>query len=236
MVSVTALPAPVLPAFGHSIRLLLLAVLCLAGCGLSPSNSPQVAAPTPAASAQVQSIPAVPLRIAVASGQILIAGPKDYCIDLPAARDGAQGSFVLIASCAAIAKTPAAGAPQIPAVLTATVSGPGAEPIGPQLAALNDFFRSEPGRAALSRTGRAANVTLLRAWGTDGVFYLAARDISPSGGQRAQPEFWRAVFDLKGRIVTLNVSGPQSHPLGPEAGRATLEAFVRQVQKENRGN
>ena len=230
MICENALHRRALPARRPLLCLALL--LCLGGCALAPSPAAQTAPAPPPQSRPT--VPTVPLRIAVAKGQIVIAGPKDYCIDLPAARDGAQGAFVLIASCAAIAGTPAAGAPQMPAVLTATVSGAASQPIAPQLAALNDFFRSNAGRAALSRNGRAANVTLVRAWGSDGVFYLAATDVSPAGAQKPQPEFWRAVFDLKGRIVTLNVSGPQSRPLGPEAGRATLEAFVRQVRKENR--
>ena len=166
---------------------------------------------------------------------IIIAGPQGYCIDQPAARDGAAGAFVLLGSCAAIAGTAAAGEPMAPAVLTASVSPAGAQPVEPQMAALNAFFRSPAGRGALSRSGRAASVAVTRAWGSDGVFYIAAQDRSPSGVQKLQGELWRAVFDVKGHIVTLNVTGVQARPLSAAAGKATLEAFVRQVRRENAG-
>ncbi len=199
----------------------LLAALTVSGCTLD--------LPTDGAAAS-----ALPMRIAVAERSIVVAGPQGYCIDRPAARDGPGGAFVLLGSCAAIAGTAAAGQPVAPAVLTASVSAAGAQAVAPQLPALNDYFRSAAGRAALSRSGWAATVAVQRAWANGGVFFLAASDASGARGQRVQPEFWRAVFDLKGRIVTLNVTGLQTRPLGPEAGRATLEAFVRQVQRENR--
>ena len=197
--------------------------LALAGCDT-------LAVPTKTTPAS----PNAPQRIGVSSRAVVISGPQGYCIDKPAARDGANGAFVLLGSCAALAQSVAAGQPVAPAVLTASVSPPGAQPVGAQLPALNSYFLSAEGRAALSRSGRAQSVTVAQAWGSGGVFYLVAHDSSPSGNQRLQATFWRAVFDVKGRIVTLNVAGLNSRPLSPEAGRATLEAFVRQVQRENR--
>ena len=189
---------------------------------------------SPGPSVPASAVPSVPLRIAVADKQIIIAGPQDYCIDKAAARDSAAGSFVLLGSCAAIAGTAAAGQPVAPAILTASVSPGGGPLIGQQLEALNGYFRSKPGLAALSRSGQASAISLQRAWGSDGVFYLAAHDRSTGRRNNVQAEFWRAVFDLRGRIITLNVTGLKSRPLSEAAGRATLEAFVRQVQRENR--
>lgn len=198
---------------------MVLSLLC--GCTLQPAG-PQGAATAPA-------------RIGVADRQIILSGPQGYCIDKPAARDGAGGSFVLFGSCAAIAGAADGAAPVAPAVLTASVSGAGMQPVGPQMAALNAFLMSSAGRAALSRSGRATDVAVARAWGVEGVFFLAAQDRGAGRGQPVQAEFWRAVFDLRGRVVTLNVTGLQSRPLSAAAGRATLEAFVRQVRYENRG-
>ena len=188
----------------------------------------------PAATGSAPASPDAPHRIGVSNRVVVISGPAGYCIDKAVARDTADGAFVLLGSCAALAQSAAAGQPVAPAILTASVSPAGAQPIGGQLPALNAYFLSGEGRAALSRSGRAQSVTVAQAWGSGGVFYLVAQDSSPSGGQRLQSTFWRAVFDVKGRIVTLNVAGLKNQPLGPEAGRATLEAFVRQVQRENR--
>lgn len=199
------------------------ACLALAGCDALPAPLGSTA-PSPTA----------PHRIGVSNRAVVISGPAGYCIDKAAARDTPAGAFVLLGSCAALAQSAAAGQPVAPAILTASVSPPGAQPIGGQLPALNAYFLSGEGRAALSRSGRAQSVTVAQAWGNGDVFYLVAQDSSPSGGQRLQSTFWRAVFDVKGRIITLNVAGLKNQPLSPEAGRATLEAFVRQVQRENR--
>lgn len=209
------------------VRLLFgLAVAVLAtGCDLpGPGIAPESAGAVSAAR-----------RIGVSNRDVIISGPEGYCIDRSAARDGAGGAFVLLGSCASLAQSAAETKPAVPAVLTATVSPPGAQPVAGQLAELNRFFLSPEGRAALSRTGRAATVTVMQAWAKGGVFFLVAGDASPSGSQHLQSTFWRAVLDVKGRIVTLNVAGLRAQPLSPAAGRATLEAFVRQVQRENRG-
>ena len=178
--------------------------------------------------------PDAPRRIAVSERGVIIAGPQGYCVDLPAARDTPLSAFVLLGSCAAIALSTGADQPTAPAVLTASVAWGGETPVADQHAALAGFFRSNAGRAALSRSGKPESVRVIEAWASDGVFYLHAQDSSPAGTPAVQPEFWRAVFDVQGRIVTLNVIGLQLRPLGPAAGRATLEAFVRQVLGENR--
>jgi len=212
-----------MPVLGR-ISVLLVAGL-LAGCD-------EMALP-PGGAIEAVVAPA-PRRIGVSAREVVISGPEGYCIDKAAARDGAAGAFVLLGSCAALAQSPGAGQPAAPAVLTASVSPAGAAPIARQMPELNRFFLSDSGRAALSRSGRAQSVSVLQAWGSGGVFFLVAQDVSPSGGQKLQPTFWRAVLDVKRRIVTLNVAGLKAQPLSPAAGRATLEAFVRQVQKENR--
>ena len=212
-----------MPVVGRILVLLVAGLL--AGC--DELSLPKGGAPDPVAAT-------APHRIGVSGRAVVISGPEGYCIDKAAARDGAAGAFVLLGSCAALAQSADAGQPVVPAVLTASVSPPGAQPIGGQLAELNRFFLSPEGRAASSRSGRAQSVTVLQSWGSGAVFYLVANDTSPSGGQKLQQTFWRAVLDVKGRIVTLNVAGLRAQPLSPAAGRATLEAFVRQVQRENR--
>lgn len=175
-----------------------------------------------------------PKRIGVSERQVVIAGPLGYCADLSAARDTPDAAFVLLGSCAAMGQSPDIPAPLAPALLTASVVPGGPVPISDQLAGLNSFFRSEAGRAALSRSGRASSVKVIEAKGRAGVFYLHARDASAPTGRGVQPDFWRAVLDVHGRIVTLTVVGLRERPLSAAAGMATLEVFVRQVQRENR--
>ena len=216
--------------------LALLLALCACDETLSNSTGTVPAAITPATavtSAPRATAAVASVRIAVSNRAVVIAGPSGYCIDQPAARETPSTAFVLLGSCAAIAHSSAETQPGVPAVLTASVGMGSGQAISTQFPALNSFFNSDTGRAALARSGRANAVTVLQTTASDGVFYLAARDTSPITGAKVQPEFWRAVLDIKGRIVTLNVVGLRATPLSASAGLATLQAFVRQVRREN---
>lgn len=182
----------------------------------------------------VTGAPGVPTRIAVAGGAVTVAGPAGYCIDRGASRSGAEAAFVLLGSCAALSQRAGLAAPDAPALLTASVlaapSGAGA----PDLERMAAFFRTEAGRAALSRSGRAESVEVAESFVRDGVLYLRARDRSaPQSGQGVEPEYWRAVLDLEGRMVTLSVLGAAERPLAQVAKRRTLDAFVRRVRAVN---
>lgn len=200
---------------------ILAAVIALSGC---MEDVPQ------AASAEA------PSRVVVADGTVIVAGPDGYCVDLEASRDASAGAFVVLGSCAAIAGNPALPQPQRPAVLTATVSGPGGgAPVSDSLPALDSYFRSDAGRAALARSGRAENVTILQGFSRDGAYILRLRDVSGFSGPALEPDYWRAVVDVGDRIVTLSVLAPRGKAHTAEEGLAILTAYLRRIRAENRG-
>ena len=45
--------------------------------------------------------------------------------------------------------------------------------------------------------------------------------------------FWRALFDLEGRFVSVTLYGLQNQPIEPDDGLATLEAQVDQLIAAN---
>ncbi|WP_101341377.1 cation transport ATPase [Cereibacter azotoformans] len=162
-------------------------------------------------------LPALP---ALAEG-VRVAAPSGYCID----REAETGlGLVLIGRCEGVTDRP-------PAVLTATVGGPGSgidvAGRGQELAA---YFQSEAGRRALSASGNPRHVQLLEAVGRGNAFLIRLRD---SGG-RAAPESWRAVLTLNGRLVTLTASGTGKAPLGRENGKSLISAFVDAMEGANR--
>ncbi|MFN0115580.1 MAG: hypothetical protein ACKVPY_12975 [Paracoccaceae bacterium] len=170
----------------------------------------------------------------VAGGAVTIAGPPGYCADRAGSRDDGTRAFVLLGSCAALAPGPFATGPANPAILTASVLGQGlagGEPMGAVLPEMARFFGSAEGRAALSRAGRAATVEVAGVERSADTLFLRVRDTAPMAGVAVEPEYWRAVLLIRGRIVTLSVLAPAAAPLSAAGKRATLDAFVARVRR-----
>ncbi|PQO23856.1 cation transport ATPase [Rhodobacteraceae bacterium WD3A24] len=178
---------------------------------------------------------AAPRTAEVAGGAVTIAGPRGYCIDVQATREETRGAVALLGGCDALGE--GGRAPDTRAVLTASVSGP--ENDWPRVAdsidALTAFFDSAPGRAALSRSGQAGSVEVDSIDSRDGILLLRARDTSEFRGPSVAPDYWRAIFDLRGRVVTLSVMSAAGTPLSDQAGRGLIEAFVRAMMRANTG-
>lgn len=173
-----------------------------------------------------------PGMMPVAGGAVVVAGPSGFCVDPGASHDSARGAFVLLGSCRSISGSSfLAQAPPLRAVLTAAVSaGSGGASIAGNTARLSRFFRSRAGRAALSRSGNPETVRVLSERVHDNAFILHARDVSAFPGHAVSPDYWRALFDLNGHIVTLSVIGVPQAPFTDTAALDTLEAFIARVR------
>jgi hypothetical protein len=177
-----------------------------------------------------------PEAIAVADESVVVAGPPGYCVDQAASRDRAGGAFVLLGSCASIARDPSKPHPARPGLLTVTVSGGtvGTGETDALLGALRTYFRTEDGRAALSRSGRAGEVEVLETRIDDGALYLHARDASgPTRGMA--DDYWRALMRVNERLVTLSVNAFSTAPLSDGAGLKTLDDFASRIRAANAG-
>ena len=176
-------------------------------------------------------------RIAVAGGEVVVAGPRGYCVDKSATRDAADSAFVLMASCASVTQSERAPTPRVAGVLVASVAAPdGGAPVTESMEAFGAFFNSDAGRAALSQTGQAETVEVLETSTAEGVFFVHARDSSDGLAEDVRDEYWRALFDVKGRLVSASVFGTEAQPFSTDAGRALLAQFVAQIRAANAGN
>lgn len=169
----------------------------------------------------------------VADGEITIVGPPGFCVDRSSLSRTASGDFVLLASCASISGNPSARTPGKPAVLTATVSIQPVASIDRSFDRLAGFFKSDKGRAALARDGRASSVKILQTRNAGGAFIVKVRDSSPARARGLEPEYWRALFDLRGRIVTLSVIEFSDKPMSDAEALATLLDFINGVRLAN---
>ncbi|PPB82413.1 hypothetical protein LV82_00343 [Albidovulum inexpectatum] len=173
--------------------------------------------------------------IAVMGGALTIAGPAGYCIDRTASRSGPDGAFVLLGSCASLGRSLSFGSPRYPAVLTVSIlpGAPEAATFAQSFDAIDAFFRSEAGRRALARSGEAAKVAVLQSEKRGDVLFLRVRDQSQDEGRRVEPEYWRAIFALRGQIVTASALSVPERPVPQTAKRRILEELIARLVAAN---
>jgi len=172
--------------------------------------------------------------LTVARGAVVVAGPRGYCIDRRLTRTGEGESFVVMGACSAFpfgTDNPVGQA----AVLTATVGGEvttGA--FDPDV--VEGFLRSAQGRATLSRSGRAETVDIRQVRQDPAVLSLMIRDTTAVGeGPPVDPTYWRAIFLVRGHLVTATVMAFHDSPLSMDQGFFTLADFVNRIRAANPG-
>lgn len=170
---------------------------------------------------------AAPQRIQLPDGMI-VAGAEGWCVDPALSRARQDRAVVVLGSCAAISGTDQT-APDIGGVVTVSVDADGAP--SPSLDALEGFFDSAAGRAALARDGQAESVDILDMRRDDDMLFLHAADASAAPG--IAPDIWRALFDLEGRLVSVSLFGVVDQPIASELGRTALFEQVESLRAVN---
>jgi hypothetical protein len=159
-----------------------------------------------------------PKSAPVLGGAMQVGVPAGYCIDRTAGREDDDTAIVVMGRCRE-------DSPVLPAVLTAAI-GPAASAgvlAGGGGEALAAYFTSDAGRAALSRSGRANDVTVLVAKSVGTAFVMRIRD-SGAG------EYWRGVEPAAGRLVTITVDAPGADAA---AGEAVLLQSLAAMRRAN---
>lgn len=171
-----------------------------------------------------------PSQVELPDGTI-VAGANGWCIDETTSRKGGDTSVVVLGSCAAIAGEAAAPRPKVPGVVTVSVEAePGNMPDGE---ALQKFFISDDGRAALARDGQPESVAILETRLVDDLLFLHAADASAAPG--ASNEVWRALFGLSGRFIVVSFYSRADDAIESEDGLNTLAAQVARLRAANQG-
>lgn len=172
--------------------------------------------------------------VEVAGRKLNIKGPPGFCIDRQISEFSEDLAFVLLGSCKAISPSALARAPEVKALLTASISGPGdGGSISSSLVSMDNFFRSETGRTALSRGSDPKSVQVLQTFHQGETFYLRASDNSEGIVPGAADDYWRAYFDLHDQIVSISVIGFEDDPISPDKGLETLQAFEVLLKDQN---
>ncbi|WP_225026317.1 cation transport ATPase [Xinfangfangia pollutisoli] len=165
---------------------------------------------------------ALPRTASFLAGEMRVSAPPGYCIDRSASHETQTGAVVLMGRCTD-ADTVA------PALITLSAGPVGSAQVlksgGPALSA---WFTSGPGRAALARDGRAGSVRVLKTGLSGGVFVMRVAD-------RQAGDYWRAILGLKGRLVSISVTGTKGATLPEAAGRSLLDRAVAGFVAANGG-
>jgi hypothetical protein len=172
----------------------------------------------------VQGVPSpvafsAPRAAPVLGGAVQVGLPRGYCIDRRAGRENGDTAVVVMGRCrddldaAAALLTTAIG----PAGSAQVLAGGGQS--------LADYFTSDQGRRALSRSGRASAVEIVQAKTVGEAFVMRIRD-------GAVGEYWRGVEPVAGRLVTITVDLPADSEAD---GEALLNAALMAMRRANAG-
>ena len=158
---------------------------------------------------------------------LVIAGPPGYCVDRRASTvDPERATVLILGPCFELASRKRMPGPVRPEpVVTVTVSNGAAEgtELPRMLDDLHEFFRTEEGHAALSRSGNPATVEVLETRIEDDVLYIHARDAAHAAAGNAGDQ-WRALFGVNDQLLSASVSA--------EEGLATLDALADRIREE----
>ncbi|MEO9826960.1 MAG: hypothetical protein ABJF50_21380 [Paracoccaceae bacterium] len=171
---------------------------------------------------------AAPDQISLPDG-LVVAGAEGWCVDVGSSQSGGATSVVVLGSCAAIGRDADAPRPEVPGVMTVSVESAGLQ--APPADALEAFFGTDDGLAVLARDGNAESVRLLESKRDGELLYLHAEDATVLPG--TSPDYWRALFDLKGRLVSVTLLGIAGRPISSAEGLAALQSQIEQLIAAN---
>lgn len=170
-----------------------------------------------------------PEAVRLPSG-LVVKGSRGWCVDPGTLRTGEDASVVVFGSCAAIARNALLPRPAVPGIITVSVDNSNSGTASADI--LDAFFATAQGRAALARDGRAESIRILETRQADDALFLHAVDRSGLPAEVAE-DYWRAIFDLGGRFVTVSLVGLSNDPIDRAAGLRTLEAQVDRLRAAN---
>jgi hypothetical protein len=155
-------------------------------------------------------VPASATRsVAILDGAVQLVPPQGYCIDRSASRESKDHAVILMGRCSSASLRNAA-------VISVTVGPSGsASVLRGGGAELSRLFRSNRGRALLSRSGRAQDLQLLSLSQLEEIFLLRLRD-------RRVGDYWRAITGAHGRLIAVSATGAPGLTLSPQVGKALV--------------
>lgn len=180
----------------------------------------------------------VPTRttVNVAGRPVTVAAPPGFCVDRRSTSQSASGAFVLLSDCQLLGGPRDAGRPPVGAALTASVATAGLAPGGDatrSLGELETFARTPQGRAALGRSGRGGDVSVLATQTQGDVLYMLIEDRGPQPIAGIGSRFWRAFLEVNDRTTALSMLAFDDSGIDAQDELNTLAAFAGAIRRAN---
>ena len=151
--------------------------------------------------------------LAFYDGEVIVTGPRGYCIDRSSIKRGPAGRFALLASCESLTDQP--GISVEPAVLTVAVLPHATSAVQPSSEAMAEAL----GRASVRDTEDGDGIAIVHiAQGGDTVL--------PGG----DPSYWRASMVINGHLVGLAAYGPRDGAIAGTGGRDVLRDLAETLR------
>ena len=175
----------------------------------------------------------VPQTVRFSTSGLRVSGPSGFCVDEQSVKETAKGSFLLLGNCTGLSGGSNPRLKGRTAVLTLSVSGALDDPTMIDPAALQRFFQTPKGKAALSRSGRADTVVLMDTVSSGQSVLIHARDTSAPVLPGLDDEYWRSIFLVKGHLMTATAIPFAEAPM-PSAGlKKLLQQFETKLTRDN---
>lgn len=168
-------------------------------------------------------------RLDLVGGDVVAAGPRDYCVDARMSRP--SDGLALMAACSVL--TGEGAVPWRNAVIAMQVGPKGSAVVSGGETALRDFLKTDAGRALLSVSGDGEAIEIRRAASSAGLVTVIFSDSGPALIPGTQMQEWRGFVDLDGRLVTVGLRGLAEDPLTEAAGLSLLRDAVSAVTRAN---
>lgn len=198
----------------------------LASCG--DFKQDQATGPTPIPKA---------VKAVVADSEVVIASPNGFCIDRATIDENAKGTFMFLSDCRVVASTRQAARVPISAILTASISPTGL--VGREngtkaaLSALGEFLATPVGLFTLGKSHVDGAVSILATKQTDTALYLLVEDRAFTDRVGVSNRYWRAFFEVNGRLVALSVTGYSDKDPEEERSLRIIRDFVQAIVDAN---
>lgn len=169
--------------------------------------------------------------LALYGGRVSVVAPANYCIANSASRPS-EGFGVLV-NCTTLRGEPNLTAPK--GVVTVQVAEVGTAIPPGEAANLPAFFRTDAGRALLSQSGSAADITVEATAQSGSAVIVRFADAAPPPIAGLYTTEWRGFFPLNGRLATVSARGVAEAPLGTDEGQQLVERVIDALQVANPG-
>lgn len=167
--------------------------------------------------------------LALYDGSVTVTAPQNYCIASQASRP-IEGFGVLV-NCTTLRGDGNVTAPK--GVVTIQVAQPGTALSPSDAAGLAALVQTDTGRALLSQSGTATDISVQSARQSGDTVLVRFVDAAPPPIAGLHTTEWRAFLAVNGRLATVAVRGLADAPLGTDEGAQLLDRVILALQSAN---